>query len=333
MLDAKDFIYGFRVEGSVHQARKRVNWYKAFKKHCEGDLSTNEAYLSAWMFGPELEAHLKERGRVAGFLGPTWTDWIAVDIDGTGNDPLENALVRTRRLLWWLEKKTAAALEALPCWFSGNKGFHVLLPVKGLCAEPGLRFDETARAFVAFIGSEVKSVGGHDQSQNLVPDLSIYDKVRIIRAPNTKHPRTDFYKVSIPADALLKISADGVRKLASSPRPTDAPEPKDWCDWNARDWWSKAQAVVQEDVSRAKTNSLSRTALNRDTMDCVRNGFSGKNREVSFFQFAANLAEFGADERMVVALLQDHALDSGLSPKEIRHAFATGVKHGQRQVA
>ena len=312
-MDAQQFSFGFRVGGGAHETRRLVTWRKAFAAHCAGEVDTHEAYLSAWTYGPELVAHLKATGGVAGYAGPTWADWLPIDIDGVGPDPVADALDRTRRLLAWLESQ-GAGLEMLSCWFSGGKGFHVLLPNVGLRdARPGPRFHATARAFVARIG----------QASGCGPDLAIYDAVRIFRAPNTRHAKTGLFKIPFRGDELLRVSAATVRGLAVSPQPCDAPEPEPWCDWNIGGLFEETEAPL----APARED---RHDLNRATLDFIKRGAVNGERERRAFMAAANLAELGADERLATALLLEAALDSGLSPNEAKRAIAGGVKHGSR---
>ncbi|NLF59369.1 MAG: hypothetical protein GX580_17220 [Candidatus Hydrogenedens sp.] len=316
-MDAQQFTFGFRVAGGPHEPRRLVTWRKAWAAHCAGDVDTGEAYLSAWTYGPELVAHMKATGGVAGYSGPCWADWIPIDIDGAGVDPVADALGRTCALLAWIESK-GARLDALSCWFSGGKGFHVLLPNVGLAPEPGPDFRVAARAFVESMGRE----------SGCGPDTAIYDAVRIFRAPNTRHPKSGLYKVSITADELLRISADGVRRLASEPRPGDVPEPGAWCDWALGGLWGTAH---NEAKARAvSVDPASRVDLNRATLDFIRSGAVNGERTKRLFQAAANLGEFGADERLAAALLMTAALDSGFSPTETRRVIAGGVAHGRR---
>ncbi|NLF56360.1 MAG: hypothetical protein GX580_01850, partial [Candidatus Hydrogenedens sp.] len=123
-------------------------------------------------------------------------------------------------------------------------------------------------------------------------------------------------------------SADGVRRLAAEPRPGDVPEPGPWCDWALGGLWGTAH-------NEAKTRAVSvdpaaRVDLNRDTLAFIRDGAANGERERRLFQAAANLGEFGADERLACALLMPSALDSGLAPGEARRAVAGGVAHGRR---
>jgi hypothetical protein len=159
--------------------------------------------------------------------------------------------------------------------------------------------------------------------------LAIYDAVRIFRAPNTRHAKTGLYKIPIPADELLHISADAVRRLAAEPRPGDVPEPGTWCDWEVSGWWTRAQGAAAQEAARKPVDNADRVDLNRATLDFITGGAVNGERERRCFMAAANLAEFGADERLAAALLMGAALDAGLAPLEAKRAIAGGVKHGK----
>ena len=323
MMDTYGCTFGFRVAGAPHEPRRLVTWHKAFAAHCAGELDIGEAYISAWTYGPELLAHMKTSGGVAGFSGPCFADWIPIDIDGTGADPVADALERVRRLLLHLESQ-GGDIHKLSCWFSGGKGFHVLMPnTIGAMARPAPGFPRVVRAFVRCIG-EASGAG---------PDLAVYDAVRILRAPNTRHPKSGLFKMPLRAEEVLNISADAVRRLAAEPRPGDVPEPEPWCDWTLGEVWAQAESEVEATARSAPAAREDRQALNRATLDFLRNGAVNGERELRCFRAAANLAELGADERLAAALLRDVALDSGLAPGEAARAIAGGVKHGRGAAA
>ncbi len=312
-METQDFKHGFRVVGALSAPRKLVTWRKAFAAHCAGELDTGEAYLSAWCYPQDLLAHMKNVGGVAGYTGPCWADWVPLDIDGAGEDPVADALSRTCSLLTWVHSK-GAHLNKLSCWFSGCKGFHVLLPNIGLALAPEPDFRQTARAFVARIGQE----------SGCNPDLSIYDAVRLFRSPNSRHPKTGLYKVAFRADELLGMSTEAVRGMAVEPRPGDVPEPGSWCDWSIGGLWADAE---KETASTTPVDPATRIDLNRLTLEFIGSGAPNGEREHRCFSAAANLAEFGADERLAKALLLKAAVDSGLSPSEAQRAIQCGVRH------
>lgn len=56
-------------------------------------------------------------------------------------------------------------------------------------------------------------------------DVSIYDRIRPFRAPNSRHPRTGLHKRRLSLDELLTIPAARIVELAREPMPFDLPDP------------------------------------------------------------------------------------------------------------
>ena len=67
--------------------------------------------------------------------------------------------------------------------------------------------------------------------------------------------------------------------------------------------------------------------LNRATLEFIRDGAGTGDRHRLLFSAAANLAEFGCPQSLAEALLCESALDSGLSPSEVRRQIACGLDH------
>ena len=65
--------------------------------------------------------------------------------------------------------------------------------------------------------------------------------------------------------------------------------------------------------------------LNRSTFAFIRDGAGTGDRHRLLFSAAANLAEFGCTPALAVALLEESALDSGLSPKDVRRQVECGL--------
>jgi hypothetical protein len=177
-----------------------------------------ESYLSAFRFGADFCAYFAQTGSTKGYHGPCWAPFIWFDIDDE-DDP-QAALDGARRLVSTiLERYRALDAEELLLFFSGSKGFHVGLP---LCWEssPSLDFNRVARRFAE----------GFGQLAGVKIDTSVYDKVRAFRAPNSRHPKTGFYKRRLSLDELMELSLDGIRRLAEKPEPFGLPAPAGTCE-------------------------------------------------------------------------------------------------------
>ena len=84
---------------------------------------------------------------------------------------------------------------------------------------------------------------------------------------------------------------------------------------------------------RAVAGVSSAERLNRDTLEFIRAGADDGERHTRLFRAAANLKEFNAPPKLVHALLTEAALDSGLSPSEVRRQIDCGIAHADRSKA
>ncbi|MEN0109293.1 MAG: DNA primase [Planctomycetota bacterium] len=311
--------YGFRVVGGRHGLRRLVDWQAALAGHaaCEARAQTDrECYLSAFTFGDELRDHLAETGSTKGYRSPCGAAWLWLDLDDPDNP--ERALDAARRLTAGLVDRYAIDGDELLVFYSGAKGYHVGLPL-AVCGSPAPseRFHRIAQSF-AEAAAERQGVG---------IDMGVYDRVRLFRAPNSRHPKTGRHKRRLAFDELLALSADAIARMAETPGPFDLPaEPA--LDFTAvADWNAAAEAVEADNAARAERRAATDGAtLNRRTLDFLRDGAPVGDRHRLLYSAAANLAELGADYRLAVALLNEPALDSGLPPSDVARQIRCGVE-------
>src|SRR5262249_53537410 len=147
-------------------------------------------------------------GSTAAYTGPVAVPNLNFDID---RGDLDVALRDTRRLSQYLADRYAVDLTV---HFSGGKGFHASLPTADFI-EPAPDNHTIPKALVCRLAGEV----------GIEVDEGVYDRVRLWRAPNSRHHRTGRHKVRIDVDDLLFINADQVRRLAAEPIPYIPPAP------------------------------------------------------------------------------------------------------------
>ncbi len=315
-MKTSDFRYGFRIVGACFEERRLVDAAAALSGYavCDDRAEVDrEAYLSAFQFGDDFAAHLKESGSTAGFSGACWSPWIWFDIDA---EELHDAHQEAGGLADFLIERYGINPGELLVFFSGSKGFHVGLPTSLWLPEPSADFHRTARRFAEHL-AEMASV---------TIDGGVYDKVRAFRAPNSRHPKTGLHKRRLSLDELLG-PLDAILESAKTPEPFVMPEPTATNETAAADWQAAAELVAKEAEAKAARRSAGNGAakLNCSTLEFIREGAGAGDRHRLLFSAAANLGEFGCPPGLAVALLEETALDSGLPPKEVRRQIECGL--------
>ena len=318
--------HGFRIEGACHGERRRVHAPSALAAYCHCDPRARveqEAYLSAYQFADDFAGHLARSGSPAGFAGSTWAPYLWCDIDRDESaGGMARALDDTRRLVNTLDDRYGVPREVLAPFVSGGKGFHVGIPTALWAPTASLDFHAVARQFVETIADAV----------GVEIDRSVFDRVRSLRAPNSRHPKTGLHKRHIPVEILDRVTLNGVIDMARRPEPFDLPSTDvESADFLAAEWRAAERAVADKaraaEERRAEVVSGNRAAqLNRKTREFLNGEVANGERHSRLYSAAANLAELGCPLSAVRSLLTEPALDLGLPPKDVERAIVNG--HG-----
>jgi hypothetical protein len=209
-------------------------------------------------------------------------------------------------------------------FFSGSKGFHVGLPFSWN-PEPSATFHRIARRLAENLAV----------ATGAIIDTGVYDKVRLFRAPNSRHPKTGLYKRHFSFKELLNLDIARIRQLAAEPEPFALPAVSVADPQALADWQEAARAVEREAEAKGKRQAglaNGTPTLNRATLDCICNGadIPQGDRHRRIFSAAANLAEFNCSPALAFALLTEAGLDSGLPPAEVRRQIECGLNHGRK---
>jgi len=316
--------YGFIVEGSPRGVRMPIPWAVVFAAYAELDARIDpemEAYLSNYVYPQEFVEHVRCHGSVRGYRGPCGGDFAWVDID---RSDLDEALMDAKRLVLHVTNALDADTSSTLLFFSGSKGFHVGIPLHWL-PPMEVHFPTRCRKFVEGIAADA----------GVAIDTSIYDVVRLLRAPNSRHPKTGLFKRWLPVEGIEWIGLQQVLELAKSPEPFEVPDIGSAVCPKLNERWDATRTQLSAAVATPKFSSNNTAAgrLNRDTIDFLRQGARKGERANRLFKASANLAElnreYGAD-RMAYAVLEQAARESGLPPSEIRHNFESGWKRGSK---
>ncbi|MCB9852652.1 MAG: DNA primase [Phycisphaerales bacterium] len=309
--------YGFRVVGNATEARRLTNWAAAFEAHAACDDRAEldrQSFLSIYRFGDDFREHLKRFDSPKGYRGSCFADWIWIDIDREGD--LRRALDDTRRLVVGIAERYGIDTDALLTFFSGGKGYHVGIPSALWTPEPSDRHSETCKRFAVSLAERL----------GIEIDRTVFDRQRLFRAPNSRHPKTSLHKRRLSADELLHLSPDAIRQLAEAPDAFEIPTRAARSEQAAADWRDAAETIERARTAKSERRRQGAT-LNRNTLDFIRDGATPGERHARLFSAAANLAEFDCTPELAHALLTESGLDCGLSPSDVRRQIDCGLNY------
>lgn len=314
---------GFRIVGPCDRERRLVEYQPAFEAYCQCDDRAkidDQGFLSPFQYGDDFRGRVVEpvsmRLDVRGFDGVTWSRFLWFDIDDAD---LERALSRCRLLVSLLLERYDLDDGDLLVFFSGGKGFHVGLPTGLWLPEPTNRFARCCRSMAETLAA----------SAGIDVDPVVYQTVQPLRAPNSRHAKTGRYKRLVTLDELERFTAEAIKQRAAEPLPFEVPEPPSRHERAVEDW-KAAELAVSQQAEATRHVDANRIGLNRSTLDFIRDGAEAGDRHRLLYSAAANLFDFGCSLTLASALLTESALDSGLSPNELRRCIENAHERIQR---
>jgi KaiC/GvpD/RAD55 family RecA-like ATPase len=185
----------FNFKAGLNSKAKLVTLEELSKMQLDKD---KDYYLSIYRYNDQHKKQVDATGSIAG-IKDVKTDTLVFDFDDATdlNKAREDVITLAERLM----DKYSVDPDNIACFTSGNKGFHVVVP---------LDRDVTPEQF--------KNI-----TATLAGDLQTFDPVvsdpqRVIRLEYTKHPKSGLFKVPLSAEEISTLSIDEIKNLAKSPR-------------------------------------------------------------------------------------------------------------------
>jgi len=172
-------------------------------------------YSTYFIFSDELLSYLGAQTAaapsVSGYQGKVWAPYLPIDLD---HPDLLPALECARLLSDLLLDRWRIDANGLQIYFSGAKGFHFMLDTRlfGRITPAHtwpMLFDALRRHLAQQIPERLREV----------VDLSIKDRMRLLRLPNTVHEKSQLYKTLLTPSDLVKLNADEIRQRAHQAMP------------------------------------------------------------------------------------------------------------------
>lgn len=187
------------------------NEYYNFKEglHSKGRLLTldqiknikvdtnKDYYISIYKYNEDQKKKVDVTGSVSGIKDVT-TDVLVWDFDSSTNP--ESARLDTVELARRLVEDHNVDPDSIQCYYSGSKGFHVVLPIDSTI---------NPEQFKKATGEIARGLGTFD--------AVVSDPARVIRMQKTKHPKTGLYKIPLHIADVYEMNLEEIKTKASSP--------------------------------------------------------------------------------------------------------------------
>ena len=266
---------------------------------CRVNPGDRECYRSMFLHGPALVDWVTQTGSVSGFVAPHTADAFVVDVDSEHD--LERARQDAITVIRLLEEVYDVPTSYVRIAFSGNKGFHVVVPMEAIA--DGYMRPHFAQIFHGMAQEAFRGIS--------TVDLSIYEPRRVLRMSNTVNAKSGLHKIPV-SFAELHESAESIRELAREPRERGAVDVMPLseitrCEGIAALFEAHAQRVAQDGgkrhVSNRHEDEREEDAASRD-IAALLDGCPSGGRNEALVRLTGLLISKGVDETMATGLMR-----------------------------
>jgi hypothetical protein len=172
-----------------------------------------DCFTTYFLFRGNIIDHMKKnlkngKPSISGYDGKVWSYFLPIDIDSAD---LKEALQAAQEVGGLVHRKWGVPEHGCNIHFSGDKGFHfMILSALFGCKEPSedlhLVFSKVREGIAEELGVGKSCI-----------DMSVKDRVRLLRLPNSQHGRSKLYKIQLRYDELLKLDVSDIKEKAKKP--------------------------------------------------------------------------------------------------------------------
>lgn len=228
------------------------------------------------------------------FIAPLYLDFDIDDLEHNYSKLIRDLKIVIYRL------KTELHLEErdIEIYFSGAKGFHIIIDHRILGFEPSRTLNKDLKTIALYFKASTftKCI-----------DTGIYDYRRLFRVPNTVNTKTGLYKVPIMFKDLINMSYEDLLKYASRPH-TFMKKPKIY-NKKVHDAFYELLHRLSEREKRTVNTSIARQYVsNKKLLPCVeyllQNGADEGQRNNCTIALASALFQIGHSKEEVTEILE-----------------------------
>lgn len=265
-----------------------------------------ETYCTYFRYNEDMADHFNRKGTVSGYQGKAWSDWLPIDID---SEDLEEAQEYLKRLVSNMDDLD---IDSNSCrfYFSGSKGFHVMIPSAYFNAEPSEDINKRFRKVALKIAEGINI------------DTAIYDKTRIFRLPNTINEKSGLHKVELYPFEAMSMEINDIQHKALLPvERLDIEKDVDSSE--------ELTELYYEDLNKQRSakgeQSKVRTKI---CMSKMMTGVGEGERDNVGVRVASHLRQSGLTPKMMFVALDEwnETNDPPLSDDELSRIFEQGMQ-------
>lgn len=220
----------------------------------------------------------------ANFIAPLYLDLDIDDIENNFFKIKQDLLLLIRRLktLFFLEDKD------IEIFFSGSKGFHILVSHKVFGFQPSKDINKQYKKVAVELNS---------YTVNQSVDTKIYDNKRLFRVPNTVNSKTGLYKVLISYEKIKKMNSfNELKSYASKPKPS-IPKMYKYNPKAREAFDSLIERIDKEEKDKVNSKLAKEFIRRKELLPCVQyilnNGCSKGQRNNTTVALANSLFQIG----------------------------------------
>lgn len=217
-------------------------------------------------------------------LAPLYLDFDDDDVEGHYLEERSDVYRAVQLLSKWFK----VPVEQIRLYFSGSKGFHVIIPHEVFGWAPSVDLNTKLKCVMTQIQKEL-GTGRIDGR--------IYDRKRLFRIPNSINGKSGLYKIPLTLDELMKISSyEELKQIASKPKLAMFPVPV-YSKESQEAFEEWIQAHQEQKHARRHTGTIKIPEGGRQLLPCVeailRDGVGEGSRNNTAVAVASSILQSG----------------------------------------
>lgn len=188
--------------------RGKIVEYSAITTQARG----YEYYISYFPFDKSILDYVAIHKTVKDHKGKHFCPYILIDVDN--DTDVAESKSRALDIITRLQSEYDLSPEDLSIYFSGNKGFHIVINLNSFGSpEPNEEMGSIIKSIAVELCGPIKI------------DVVIYENHRLMRVENSLHAKSDLYKIQLSYNELFGFSIEEIRALAKVPRTFNRKKP------------------------------------------------------------------------------------------------------------